>query len=283
MFGPDSDGVGGGYGESSGTGMFLTSVDEDEVTHKHTGLRVVAGLTCALSLFGSLLILLSYACFKQLRSRPREILMHISVMDLGVSLANLIGDVVFFGQYYHVSAPAVTDINSTLQYLTTQSDTNLASSQTSRAEFTANPSYIDGFCRAQAFFAAYFTMGSIFWTVFLGLYIYLFLLYNKSNPKLPIKTLVASYFFNYSVPLLLSLWLVFTHRLGYTPYNASRWCTLIVNDPSTGEVDMFVLLFANDLWIYLATLLILLFYVTSHIYIHWLMVRMYIHILKLLK
>ena len=248
MFWLDSDAVGGGYGESSGEGTPLSLVDEDGkmfVTSKHTGLRLVTGLTCALSLFGSLLILLSYACFKQLRSRPREILMHISVMDLGVSLANLIGDVVFFDQYYYDnSAPAL---------------------------------YIDGLCKAQAFFAAYFTMGSIFWTVFLGLYIYLFLLYNKSNPKLPVKTLVGSYFFNYTVPLFISLWLVFTCHLGYTPHTTSRWCTLIVKDPSTGEVNMFVLLFANDLWIYLATLLILLFYITSHIYIHCLMVRMYMY------
>lgn len=243
---------------------------------KHSGLRTVVGLTCSLSALGSLLILFSYVCFKQLRSRPREILMHIAIMDLGVSLANLIGDVVYFDQYYHSSLPGnSTLVPDTLTPPQLHPTTLKVSSSTPEGEsFSAN-SYIDGLCKAQAFFAAYFTLGSVFWTVFLGFYIYLLLLYNQKHPKVPTASLIASYFFSYSFPLLISLWLVLTHRLGYAPYNSSGWCSLIIKDPSTGDVNLFVAVFANDLWIYLASVLILIFYATSHVYIHWLMVSGY--------
>ena len=246
---------------------------------KHSGLRTVVGLTCSLSALGSLLILLSYVCFKQLRSRPREILMHIAIMDLGVSLANLIGDVVYFDQYYHISSPGnSTLVPGTLSPSQLHPTTAELSSSTETGpegeSFSAN-SYIDDLCKAQAFFAAYFTLGSVFWTVFLGFYIYLFLLYHRDNPKVPTASLIASYVFSYSFPLLISLWLVLTHRLGYAPYNSSGWCSLIVKDPSTGDVNLFVALFANDLWIYLASVLILIFYATSHVHIHWLLVSAY--------
>ena len=213
---------------------------------KHPGLRFVVILTCSLSILGSLVIVFSYAFFKHLRGKPREILLHISLMDFGVSLANLIGAAVYFDQYYHRPGAA----------------------ESSDDDFTASPS-IEAFCKTQAFFAGYFTLGSVLWTVFLSVYIYLFLIYHKSRPELPHYSLHAFYLVGYGLPLIIVLWLVLTGRLGYAPYNSSGWCSLIVKNPATGENDYFVAVMGNDLWIYLAMFLITLLYIASSIFIHW--------------
>lgn len=243
-----------------------------EFKTKEAGIRIVVILTCSLSVIGSLLIILSYACFKQLRSKPREILMHISLMDFGVSLANLIGAAVYFDDYYNI--PDEHDSNSSLvpgsltpahpiminrelNSVASESDRTLSATQT-----------IEGLCATQAFFAGYFTLGSILWTIFLSIYIYLFLLYHQTKPKLPHYSVFTSYLVSYGVPVIIMLWLVLTDRLGYAPYNSSGWCSLTIQNPSTGKADYYAAVFGNDLWIYLALFLIPILYLASRDYIH---------------
>ena len=204
---------------------------------KHTGERAVVGVTCCLSIIGSLLIILSFACFKRMRSKSREILLHISIMDLGVALANLIGDAVFFDQYLSRSRSNNTELVRTMEAL----------------------------CRTQAYFGAYSTYGSVLWTVSLAVYLYLLILHHGTN--IAVYFVRFAYVFCYGLPILVSLWLVLTHRLGYAPYNSSGWCSLILKDPSTGDVDLYVTVLGYDLWIYLAMVLIPLLYCSVRVYI----------------
>ena len=239
----------------------LGTPKSDMFESKETGIRVVVILTCALSVLGSLIIVFSYGYFKQLRSKPREILLHISLMDFGVSLANLIGASVYFDRFYHIPFFNTSDLTLDSEY--DDDDDATVSDHT----FTA-PSTIEGFCTAQAFFAGYFTLGSIFWTIFLSIYIYIFLLYQNTKPNLPNYSFLMSYLISYGTPLIILLWLLLTHRLGYSPYNSSGWCSLIVQDPSTGDIDIYAVVFGNDLWIYLAIIIIPTLYFASHNYIH---------------
>lgn len=201
---------------------------------KNTGVRAVVGTTCCLSILGSLLITLSYLCFKNLRSRTREILLHVSLMDMGVGLANLIGLSVYFDRYLYNSAHA----NTTVATL----------------------------CRAQAFCAAYFTYGSILWTISLAVYLYFLIIHHQT--RMAIFFLRFSYIFCYGLPFLVSLWFVLTKRLGYSPYDSAGWCTLVNKDPVTGDVSIFVTVFGNDLWIYLAILLITVLYIVIRTFVH---------------
>lgn len=201
---------------------------------KHTDVRTVVGTTCGLSIVGSLVIILSYACFKERRTKTREILVHISAMDMGVALANLIGIVVYFDQYLRTPGK--------------------------------HHSLVDGLCRTQAFFAAYFTYGSVLWTMSLAVYLYFLILCHGS--RIVVYFLWFSYAFCYLLPLLLALWLVLTGKLGYSPYDSSGWCSVISKDPDTGEARPFVALFGNDLLIWLATVLIPLLYIVVRLYIH---------------
>lgn len=203
---------------------------------KQTGLRVVVGIVCALSIAGSLLIILSYICFKSRRTKAREILVHISLMDLGVGLANIIGLSVYYDQYYFAAprCPA--------------------------------PVYIDVLCKTQAFFAGYATLGSVFWTTSLMAYLYFRIVYSQT--KLACYFSRFCYVFCYGFPLLISLWLVLTKKLGYSPYDSAGWCSLITKNPlENGKVDVFVSIFGNDLWMYVAILLIPILYLSVRLFV----------------
>ena len=198
-------------------------------------MRAVVGVTCVLSITGSLLIIFSYFCFVGLRTRARLILVHLSVMDAGVALANLIGDAVNFDQYYtDGSKPISTDV----------------------------PTHIQNLCVSQAFIAEYFTLGSVLWTTNLAIYMYFLVLHHDTK-----LFLYFCYVFTYGVSLLISLWLVFTGRLGFAPYDSSGWCSIIAKKPATGDTDYFGAAIGYDLWIYLAIVITLVVYLSVHFYL----------------
>lgn len=196
------------------------------IKDKDIGMRAAVSVSCILSILGSLLIIISFIIQKH-RTKAREILVHISFMDLGVGLANLIGALVYFDRFYETVDGA-------------------------------SP-HIDHLCKTQAFFAEYCTLTSIFWTAALAAYLYLVILHHR-QPILAQIFLRACYFVCYGLALLISVWLVLTDRLGYSPYDSSGWCSLIALDPKTGETDMFVLVFAYEIWVYLAAILIVIMY-----------------------
>ena len=202
--------------------------------NKGMSMRAVVGVSCCLSVFGSLLIIFSYILFKKRRTRAREILLHISLMDLGVALANLIGLSVYFDQFYF--------------------------------EYHENvPHYIDNLCKTQAFFAAYCTLSSILWTIALAGFLYFLIMHHKTRRA--IYFLWCSYVVCYALPLFVCLWLVTTGKLGYSPLDSSGWCILISKDIATGRVDLFSTIFGYDLWIYLAIVTIPLFYLSIKCYL----------------
>ena len=202
--------------------------------NKDIKIRAVVGVSCCLSILGSFLIILSFILFKNRRTRAREILLHISFMDMGVGLANLIGLSVYFDKYY-------------LYY------------------HEHPPAYIDGLCKTQAFFAAYFTLASILWTIALAGFLYFLIIYHRT--KRSIHFLRISYIFCYALPLVVSLWLVLTGKLGHSPVESSGWCTLISYNLVTERVDVYSAIFGNDLWIYLAIITIPLFYLSIRCYL----------------
>ena len=200
---------------------------------KNVSVRVVSGISCSASILGSALIILSYVCFKKLRTRVREILVHLSVADAGVATANLVGVAVYFDQYYTVTCD--------------QEEIKIFAHN--------NVKYL---CVAQAFFAVYFTLCSILWTVSLAVYLYFVLVHHGTyNAKL---FLVFAYVFCYAVPLLVSLWAALTHKLGYSPYNSAGWCTMILVDPVSHQRDVFMGVIGYDMWIYLALVVVSILY-----------------------
>lgn len=218
------------------------SSNANDFLKKDDAVRAVVGAACSLSILGSLLIVLSYVCFKSLRTKARLILVHISAMDFGVAVANLIGLCVYFDHFYEVVPNA--------QY-----------SERVPSSYVVPPDKdIQRLCVAQAFFAVYFTLGSVSWTVFLSLYLYFALVYY--DRRLGGVFLVVAHVFSYGMPMLISLWLAMTERLGYSPYNSSGWCAIILVDPATQKTDIYTAIMGYDLWIYLTFILVPIVYLS---------------------
>lgn len=210
--------------------------------HKSTGLRTVAGLTSALSIVGSLLIALSYICFKDLRTKVREILMHISFMDLGVAISNLVGIGINFSyQYYgkcNISRHRQQPCNVSL--------------------------LIRDLCWVQGGLATYFTLGSILWTISLSMYLYI-LISQKGTREARLLVRFA-YFFCYLMPVGITLWQRFTDRIGYTPFESTGWCGSVFVRPNR-KPDIYASVFGYNLWICLTFILVPVLSIAAHLYI----------------
>ena len=212
----------------------------DGFTSENVLVRVVVGITNVLTILGSALILVSYLCFPSLRTGARLILLHLSLMDLVVGLAHLVG--------------GVSDLNS--KYNLTKSG------PAGRNTYSVSPG-IDVFCKIQAFVGYYAIISSVLWTVCLSVYMYLL-----NEHTLRMLNVIKYYIWLacaacYGIPLFLTLWTQLTGRLGYAPYDSAGWCTLITKDPITQQENSFVSVFGFDLWIYLAVVIITVLYVSN--------------------
>lgn len=220
--------------------------DEHPYLSKNLWTRVIVMCTCVLSMIGALLIIISFACCKDLRSRGRQILVNISIMDIGVAMFNLAGAAVYFDRFYH---------HQTCNNCTTYPSTFLTPAHCTGGHYNLPNSTvmcpesvdIQYLCLLQASLSLYFTYGSILWTNALCLYLYFRIVH--SGTQISRYCLYASYLFCYAVPLLVTLWLVFTGRLGYSPYESSGWCSIVLMHPSTMERDIYASVFGYNLWI----------------------------------
>ena len=157
---------------------------QDAFVDKQHVLRAVVAFICALSMIGALLIILSYVCVKSIRTKTRQILVHLSVADFGVACANFVGATVYFDQYirecnYNSSVPIPC-----------------------RA--------VENLCTTQAFFAAYCTLASVLWTLSLAVYVHCLVVYSGST--IHIKMMRFSMLFCWGMPLLVAVWLVATGK-----------------------------------------------------------------------
>lgn len=221
----------------------------DFILHKDVGVRAVVGVTCSLSIIGSLLIILSYVCFKDLRTRARYILVHLSLTDLILAVSNLVGIIGNFDQHS-------IDSNNNASRPTEYHDTL--------------------YCRIQGLFTLYSTLSSILWTILLALFV--FILVTAGNPKRITKFLMLfCYLLCYGLPLLPSLWAFFREKVGYAPLQSSGWCALkslrIFHLSADASIcysvldDVYANFFAYNLWILMAFCVIVLAYLSVHCHI----------------
>ncbi len=207
--------------------------------------RGIVMAVCVLSMLGALLIVLSYLCWKDLRSKGRQILVHISIMDFGVGFSNLYGAAVHFTDHYQKT----TYYNCTT-FISKLFVPSYFSERTAYSSIMCPESeQIQSLCLAQAVLSLFFTYASIFWTLSLSFYLYFRIVHGST--RLAQYSLIFSYFICYGIPILLALWMLLTGRLGYSPYESAGWCTLILNHPATRERDMFAATFGYNIWIIL--------------------------------
>ncbi|XP_011404342.1 PREDICTED: probable G-protein coupled receptor 157 [Amphimedon queenslandica] len=207
-------------------------------------LRSVLGVTCCLSILGSLAVILTYFCFKSLRTTPRLVLVHLSFMDMGVGLANLVGLCVNFDSYYfpHPSSPdsyefglpKLNNVSGVIHYS----------------------------CIVQGFAAIYFTLGSFLWTISMAVYLYLRIVHNQL-PGAARRALFLCTIISYTLPIGVVMWEGLTRRLGYSPFSSEGWCGNQLIDLSTGKRQVLMDFFGYQVWVLIIFIIVPVLYVSA--------------------
>ena len=186
-------------------------------------------------MIGAVLIILSYVLIPQIRTKTREILVHLSLMDFMAAAGNFVGVVVNFDHY-----------------LGNDTDAGI-SEETYR---TAKK-----LCITQASFAIYGTEASVLWTICMAMYIYLRIMYDSRKTAKQ-----ACYFFYvicYGIPLICTLWFALTGKLGYSRDGGSGWCSVIL----TEKDGRFRAIISNDIFIYITIFIVPLIFISLHFYL----------------
>lgn len=198
--------------------------------------RVVTIIVCSLSVIGSFLIVLSFFCSRELRTKLRSYVLFISIMDIMYSAANLAGASIDFGQYLK---------------------------RTHSGEWRFNPSpTLAAVCHAQGVFAVYGTLASVLWTVCMAVYVYFGVLcYLKERYA---HMLQAIYYFSHVIswllPLYVTAWALGMEQITYSPWsNFGGWCTPMGNQDSTNIGIVLIAFMRNDFFILWSSTLILVF------------------------
>lgn len=165
--------------------------------NKHIALRATVGVACCLSMFGAALIILSYFLIRDIQTKSRQILVHLSFADFGVASSNFIGVVVYFDQYIR-HCPTSSEV----------SDNHVLSNGGNTALSCHS---LKGMCKAQAFFAGFSTLASVLWTLCLAVYIYCLVVH--SSKRVHYKVLYVACILCWGLPLFISLWLICTGKL----------------------------------------------------------------------
>ena len=181
----------------------------------------------------SVLIILSYVLISNIRTKAREILVNLSLMDFMCAAANFTGVCINFYQY-------------------------LGNSDVRRAHGSMNR-----VCLAQAFFAMYGTISSELWTMCIAVYIFILIMFQEK--KTVNRSMPAFYVVSYGLPLLCTAWFIATKKLGYDRLSGSGWCSVILYQH--GQYKPLTAVFANDLWIYLTVLLVSVIFFSLHCYL----------------
>lgn len=178
-----------------------TSTVDGPFFNKHTALRATVGITCCLSMLGALLIIASYFLIRDIQTKSRQILVHLSFADFGVSCSNFIGVAVYFDQYIRHCPIDIADLRGKTKGVDAGSTYAVSNSYLSC-------SALKGLCKAQAFFAGFSTLASVLWTLCLAVYIYCLVVH--SSKKVHHKVLYVAYVLCWGIPLFISLWLIST-------------------------------------------------------------------------
>ena len=213
-------------------------------------LRSALGLTCCLSIIGSLAVILTYLVFKSLRTTARLVLVHLSVMDMGVGLANLVGLSVNFDHYYFPNASNASNYNT------------LGLPELKNVSLALRYS-----CLAQAIAADYFTLGSFLWTLSMAVYLYLKIVHNQL-PGAAKRSLYVCTAVSYLLPVGTVLWKGLTNRLGYSPFTSEGWCGDKLIDLSTGQTHILMDFIGYQVWILLIFVIVPVLYVSVLFFIH---------------
>jgi len=173
-------------------------------TPVNIALTVVQGVTSFLSIVGSVLLILSYVLFRQLRSKSRLLITHLAVANLLDALPNFIAVFMNYGTTFKALRQKSINCGNTSHF---------------------SNSSVETYCNLCVYLEFISNVGSLstmFWTVCVCTHF--FLLVSYRNIKLASRLTYAYYVITWLVPLGISLWLLFYNWFGFEPTYSTVNC-----------------------------------------------------------
>ena len=199
------------------------------------------------------MIILTYICYREHRTRARYILVHLSISNLGHVISNFIGEVFNFDGFFSNNVNAFTY--------------NLYNGENSTQ---------GRMCILQAFITSYFGLSGMLWILCLAFYLYIIILSMKQT-HFTRCFVWCSYVICYGLPLLITSWLLLSSRLGYAPYSTPGYCGLVSRRPFQKYIDsddmldpqseVYAEFLGYDLWVCLTIILTMVLYSSALCYL----------------
>lgn len=209
-------------------------------------LTVAVSITSILSVIGSLLIIITYALFKEIRTLARQLLVCLSVADLIVATVSLLG--------------LMTNFSTKFEEEKFTNTTNLD---------------LYNWCKAQAAFHVFGTESSILWTIAVAVYMFVLVVVRPKMRKWGVKLVVLLYVACWGIPFILTLWLAIDGFLGYDLAATPGFCAIVgirMNaglDVSTEESHVvYPIVIGYEIWLYIAFVVLPLLYISVRCHVH---------------
>lgn len=207
-------------------------------------LQIAVATSCILSIFGSSLIILTYLCFKDIRTLARHLLVSLSIADFIVAMANLIGLLFYYKRFVPTTPQSGINYNNS-------SDNFIP----------------DHWCEVQAAFTVYGTESSIFWTIAVSLYMFVLIVLQK--PLWGKRLVLLFHIICWGVPFILTVWLGVDGFLGFEHSATPGFCAIkgtieITGSNSTETYQaVYPIIIGYEIWLYVAFILLPIFYITA--------------------
>lgn len=202
-----------------------------------TILTVVVAITSILSVIGSLLIITTFAFFKEIRTLARQVLVCLSVADLIVATASLLG--------------LLTDFSSKFE------------------DGKTPKHHLRNWCKTQAAFHVFATESSILWTIAVAVYMFVLVVVQPSRHKWGVKLVAVFHIVCWGIPFLPTFWLAIDGYLGYDSAATPGFCAIVGNHTKMGfhltTEDgrvVYPIIIGYEIWLYIAFIVLPILYIS---------------------
>ena len=189
--------------------------------------NVAVGITCFLSIFGSLAIMASFVFFRQHRTMVRFLLFNLSLADFLVAIANLVG------------------VSTSYKYI----DAN----ETLCATFRNNAT-----CVVTGGLSMYATDCSILWTIAVMSYLYLALACCRPSKTANVIVTLVSLVFCWGLPMIVLVYFTVKQYFGYEPDFSPGYCTFVRTKDSSIKSSIYIPIIGYQMFLYPAFVILLL-------------------------
>ena len=200
-------------------------------------------VSSSFSCLGSVLIVLAFLMLPEIRTGAQKLITLLSIADFFTAFGYLIAAINFLEHYRTLEDP--------------KSGKNCETFST--------------VCEVQSFITTTSSLCSFLWTLFLAVYFHVVIV-NKQAMVLGKKMFALINLISWGIPLIITIPLLCTRRLGFTPFSTANWCFIKESQsqiqPISQDLFIFLVLVVGKFWEILSYVVVTILYISISISIY---------------